>query len=131
MSVFSLQILRPMSPETLVMFVDTSGCGFSLVSVSGTEDPLAVIDVAETLAMVAGEAPDIAGFVIASVRPGGGLLLDDDEIWFEIDLVVEEFGLILYDWLVIGIHGTLSVPREFGLPTRWPMGAPDAATRGQ
>ena len=120
LAVFALQLAHPLSPETLAMFVDASGCATSLVTVSGTVEPGHLVDVAEMLATVLGGRADISGVVLASVRPGGGVLTDDDTLWFEADAALNDGALVLYDWLVIGRGGTRSMREELGVPSRWP-----------
>ena len=120
LAVFALQVSRPPALETLVMFIDSSGCGLSLVTVSDTTRPEQVVDVAETMAMAVADHADVSGLVLASVRPSGGVLADDDTLWFQIDAAVEGQGLVLFDWLVIGRDGTRSMVDELGVPTRWP-----------
>lgn len=123
LSVFTALMTRPLRHETLVMFIDAGGCGRSLVTVGGTTDPFAVVEVAETMAMSAAGNPDISGIVLASVRPGDDARLnddDDDDLWSDADAVVAELGLVLYDWLVIGRDGTISICDDLGLPPRWP-----------
>ncbi len=122
MSVFSIQMTRPLCAETLVMFIDSGGCGSGLVTVSGTTEPLSMIEVAESMALSASGNAHIAGLVIVSVRPGGASLPDDDQLWFEADDLVDDVGLILYDWLIVGRNGCTSISDELGLPSRWPAG---------
>lgn len=122
MAVFSRQMSRPLCDETLVMFLDAKRCGSTLVTVSDTAEPFCVVDVAEAMALCATENAEVEALVIASVRPGGGLLPGDDDLWLEAADVVDLCGLILIDWLVIGRHGTHSPRRELGLPSRWTCG---------
>jgi hypothetical protein len=122
MSVFAAQMSSPLQAETLVMFLDSVGCGSTLVTVTDTDDPFHIVDIAEVMAHTAGSSPDISGIVLASVRPGGGVLPGDDELWLEAADVVDEAGSMLIDWLIIGRDGTIS-PRELlGMPSRWPCG---------
>ena len=121
-AVFAAQMTRPMRAETLVMFLDDVGRGSTLITVTGTDDPFQIVDIAETMALSGSSSPDVSGLVLASVRPGGSVLPGDDELWLEAADVVDELGLILIDWLVIGRDGTVS-PRELlGMPSRWPCG---------
>ena len=120
MQVFSLQLGRPLRHETLVMFVDTDGCGISLVTVSDTVEPHQVVDVAETLAMAVSGQSEVRGLVVVSVRPGGGVLPDDDVLWFEAAAAVNLQDKVLIDWLVVGRAGTRSMTEELGVPSRWP-----------
>ena len=119
LAVFRLAMCHPLSPETLVMFLDNNNCGHELVSVSGTTEPFHVIDVASTMALCAAANEDMSALVLATIRPGGGLLAGDDELWFEAADTVEESGLVLIDWLIIGRGGVHS-PRDYlGIPSRW------------
>ena len=118
--VISRQLARPLTFETVVLFVDSSGCGYSFSRVGGTDQPEMVVSVADTMAMLASGRADISGLVLTSVRPGGGVLPDDDTLWFEADEIVGDHGLVLYDWLVVGRGGTRSLGDELGVPSRWP-----------
>jgi hypothetical protein len=121
-AVFAAQMTRPLRAETLVMFLDDAGRGTTLITVTDTDDPFQIVDIAETMALSGSASPDVSGLVLASVRPGGSVLPGDDELWLEAADVVDELGLILIDWLVIGRDGTVS-PRELlGMPSRWPCG---------
>jgi DNA repair protein RadC len=119
MSVFRLAMCRPLRDETLIMFLDDQLRGHELVSVSDTVDPWQVVDVADTMAFCAGGNEDITALVVASVRPGGGPLPDDEILWYEVADVVEDQGLTLIDWLIIGRDGVHS-PRDYlGIASRW------------
>jgi len=122
MVVFTAQMMRPLRAETLVMFLDDAWRGSSLVTITGTDDPFQIIEIAETMALAGTSSPDVNGLVLASVRPGGSVLPGDDELWLEAADVAEDVGLVLVDWLIIGRDGTHS-PRELlGMPSRWPCG---------
>lgn len=127
LAVFRLAMSDPLTAETLVMFIDHNGCGHDLVSVGGTTEPNHVIDVAETMAMCASVNTDIRGLIMATVRPGDGLVdgdgdgdgEDDDHLWLEAADAVHQTGLVLIEWFVIGRHGVHS-PRELlGVAARW------------
>jgi DNA repair protein RadC len=119
MSVFRFAMCRPLHDETLIMFLDDQSRGHELVSVSDTVDPWQVVDIADTMAFCAAGNADISALVVASVRPGGGPLPDDEHRWYEIAEVIEEQGLTLIDWLIIGRGGVHS-PRDYlGIPSRW------------
>lgn len=119
LTVFGLAMTYPLAHETLTMFLDANHCGHELVSVSGTDEARHVIDVAETMAISASASTEITALVLASVRPGGGILPGDDELWFEAADVVEESGLVLIDWLIIGRGCTQSPRAQLGIPSRW------------
>jgi len=122
MAIFAAQMTKPLRAETLVMYLDDAGRGSTLVTVTGTDDPFQIVEIAETMALSGSSSPDVTGLVLASVRPGGCILPGDDELWLEAADVVDDVGLILVDWLIIGRDGTVS-PRELlGMPSRWPCG---------
>jgi len=122
MVVFTAQLTRPLRFETLVMFLDDAGRGSTLVTVTGTEDPGQIIEIADTMALAGSSSPDVSALVLASVRPGGSCLPGDDDLWLQAADVVGTAGLTLIDWLIIGRNGTHS-PRELlGMPSRWPCG---------
>jgi hypothetical protein len=122
MAVFSLQMSRPLRHEILVMFLDANSRGSTLVTVSDTSDPFCVVDVAEAMALSATDNADVESLVIASVRPGGGMLPGDDDLWLESADTVDQCGLILVDWLIIGRHGVQSPREALGMPSRWTCG---------
>jgi len=122
MAVFAAQMSKPLCAETLVMFLDDAGRGSTLVTITDTDDPFQIVDVAEAMAMAANSNPEVSGLVLATVRPGGGVLPGDDELWLEAADVVDEIGLTLIDWLVIGREGAFS-PRELlRMASRWRCG---------
>jgi len=122
MVVFTAQMTRPLCAETLVMFLDGAWHGSSLVTITGTDDPFQIIEIAETMALSRISSPDVSGFVLASVRPGGSVLPGDDDLWLEAADVVDDVGLTLVDWLIIGRGGTYSPRQLLGMPSRWPCG---------
>ncbi len=122
MAVFDLAISHPLAAETIVMFLDREFRGSCLVTVTETDDPIQVVAIAEAMALSASHEPDITGIVLATVRPGGTMLDDDDDVWFEASDVVESAGLTLIDWLIIGRGGTTSPRQQLGLNSRWPSG---------
>ena len=120
--VFRAQLTRPLRAETLAMFLDDNDCGSTLVTVTDTSDPFQILEVAEAMALAGATSPDVTALVLASVRPGGGPLPGDDDLWLGASDVVGECGLTLVDWFVIGRHGTF-IPREaLGVPSRWSSG---------
>jgi hypothetical protein len=122
LDVFSMQMSRPMCHETLVMFLDGELRGGTLVSVTGTDDPFQIVEIAETMALTAANVPEVSSMVLATVRPGGRMLTGDDELWLQASDAAAESGLDLVDWLIIGRRG-VERPRELlGLPSRWASG---------
>lgn len=106
------------SAETLVLTLDDRRCGVSITNVSGTDDPDAVLGVVDALAESARASLEIAGLVIASVRPSGEFDVTDMARWHEVDQSCRESDIELVEWFVVGT--SISCPRGFcGVPARW------------
>lgn len=104
--------------ETLVLALDDRRCGVSIASVSGTDDPDAVLGVIDALTESARESFDVAGLVVASVRPNGEFEIDDLARWHEADQSCWEADIELVEWFIVGT--SISCPREFcGVAARW------------
>jgi len=108
----------PPSAETLVVLLDAEWRGLSIIHVSDTVEPDAVFDVAELVVALAGRDAEVAGVILASVRPVGSDQLDDVERWLDLDERLSIAGLELIEWYV---HGrSVSLPRAvLGEPARW------------
>jgi hypothetical protein len=106
------------SAETIVLTLDDRRCGVSITSVSGTDDPDAVLGVIDALAESARASLETASLVVASVRPNGAFEIGDLARWHEADRSCAESDIELVDWFVLG--SSISCPREFcGVPARW------------
>lgn len=104
--------------ETIVVLLDHDRCGHSIISVDGTCDADAIIDVAELVLTVAATSAGIGAVILGSVRPAGTDDLDDVERWLELDQCFSSAGIDLVEWYVFG--ATLSRPRVLvGEPDRW------------
>jgi len=122
----------PPRPETIVVLLDDAHRGIAIVSVDGTPDPDQVVAVVECLAIPALVESDLAVMIVASVRPGDGIVDGDGDRWFEMCDVAEHSGAEIVEWFVLGraAHsgtptGAVSCPRDLvGVPPRWPT--PDA-----
>ena len=122
LQVFRAQMSAPPMYETLAMFLDTRLRGSTLVTLAHTADPNDVIDVAQSIASVVSGIVDVSGIVLASVRPDGALCDGDDDRWLEAADLVEDQGVLLVDWFILGQHVT-HCPRELlGMPSRWRCG---------
>jgi hypothetical protein len=106
------------SAETLVLALDDQRCGVSITNVSGTDDPDAVLGVVDALAESARASLEVAGLVVASVRPNGKFEVSDMARWHEADQSCWESNIELVEWFVVG--ASISCPREScGVPARW------------
>jgi hypothetical protein len=118
LSVVRLAMQHPASPETIAVMLDHERRGVSLVVVRGTHHPDDVVDVADRLSALAAGGDRIGGFVLASIRPGGGLDPGDADRWLEMSDGCEQLGLELVEWFVIA--ATVACPRDLlGERPRW------------
>ena len=107
----------PCEPEIVIVLLDDERRGFSIVDVVGADHPDAIRDVAE-LVVYAATPSGPASVVLASIRPGEEVDLDDVERWIDIDDRLASAGVELLEWYVFGRDITL--PREIlGEPSRW------------
>lgn len=118
--VVSMAMHRPLEAETIAFFLDDANRSDTITIVSGTTEPDSVVAVAECMAMVGGQAPQLCGLVLATVRPvGDGLVPGDIDRWLDAEAVAETHGVELIEWFVIG-PGGVACPRELlGEPERW------------
>ena len=119
LSLFGLAISTPLCPETIVVPLDETGIGQSIICVDGTVDDDSIIRVIEMVALACGEH-EFHRLIAATVRPGRGLADDDDQRWMEASWTAETYGCELIEWYVIG--NGVWLPREaLGECERWPV----------
>lgn len=117
--VLRLSVSQPPQPETLAFVLDQHGVGGVITLVSGTVQPDSVLAVAECIARAGEHVPRAAALVLATVRPGGGVLPGDVDRWLEASDLVQARGLVLLEWFVFA-DGYVCCPRDlFGEPERW------------
>ncbi|MFN3255012.1 MAG: hypothetical protein ACE37B_04905 [Ilumatobacter sp.] len=108
----------PPRHETIAVLLDDADRGICVLSVDGTTDQEAVLEVAELLIEASLRLGDVAAVILASVRPGGSDHVDDLERWTELSARFDDGGLELIEWFVIG--RSTSCPRALlGAPPRW------------
>ena len=122
MAVFGTQITRPLAAETLVMFLGDDRRGTQLITVGGTDRREQLVEIVEVMAQAAGRVPEIAGLVLATVRPGGEMVAADTDLWLEAADMAEQCGIELIDWLLVTRHGVVSPREQLGMPSRWQYG---------
>lgn len=119
LGVISLAMSDPLQHETIVFALDDDGRGGTIVVVSDTHDPDDVAPVVTRICRRHQGDPAVCSLVVATVRPDGGLLTDDDRRWIAAEATAEDFGIELVEWFVIGPDGVW-LPRVLaGDPERW------------
>lgn len=134
LATFTLVMSRPPRFETILLLLDDARCGRAIVTVAGTTDPDATLEVVE---FVSSACDDLGSIVVASVRPEAGSVVGgfhgargvpdagdrDVDRWLEMSELTSLAGVELLEWFVIG--GEVSCPRDrLGEPPRWPDRAP-------
>jgi len=130
LGVVLLGVTIPPVAEVVAFLLDDRGCGTGLLlSVTEAHDPDAVVEVAALVACAGaaariGTGRSVSGLVLASVRPDGDVTPDDAERWCRASDAVDEHGLVLLEWFVLGVGG-VRCPRDLtGEPDRWRRDAP-------
>ncbi len=104
LSMLSLMIDAPMRSETVVMLLDHEHRGISLLVVSRTVPFDSLFDVLDVV--IQSQHPELGAIVVATIRPPapGVPDLDEDDVdrWLEACEMVEDAGLELLEWFVIG-----------------------------
>jgi hypothetical protein len=96
-----------------------------VVVVDGTDEPDAVLDVVERVAGSIAASGHPGCLVLATVRPGGGVLDGDDGRWLEASELADDVGVDLLEWFVIGgdrpsVAANAVCPRDLlGEAPRW------------
>lgn len=120
LGVVNLARSRPAACETIVVVLDADRCGRSIVVVEHTSEPNSFVEVVERLAWIAAAQLPSPGLVVASVRPGGGVVDGDDCRWLEASDAAESVGVELVEWFVIGDGAAPVCPRDLlADPPRW------------
>jgi hypothetical protein len=125
LAVVDLAMRRPLRHETIALVLDGDRRGRTVVVVDGTDEPDAVLDVVERVAGSIAASGRPGCLVLATVRPGGGLLDGDDDRWLEASELADDVGVDLLEWFVISgdrpstaAHATC--PRDLlGEAPRW------------
>jgi hypothetical protein len=124
LSTLLMALHRPLRAETIVLVLDESRRGRTIVVVTGTHDPDSVIEVVECLTQGM-EYP--GAIVVGSVRPEAPDAPDaapdpaacgDVDRWLEMSEIASLVGVELLEWFVIG--RSVRCPRdELGEAPRW------------
>ena len=119
-ALLDLLITAPLRSETIVLLLDHERRGLGVLMVGGTVPFDAVFDVLDLI--LSFERDDIGSVIVASVRPptDGVHDLDERDIdrWIECSAMLEDAGIELVEWFVVG-HD-VQCPRDLlGEPPRW------------
>jgi hypothetical protein len=111
-------VRTPFRSESVVVLLDDARCGLAVVVVTGTDDPDAVVEIAERLFDPGVAGGSVGAVVVASVRPDGSAELADADRWIDLTELADQSGVELLEWYVLG-RG-VSRPRELvNEPPRW------------
>jgi hypothetical protein len=112
-------ISRPLRDETVAFLLDDAGHGRTIFVVAGTDRPESVLDVVEHLAAAGRISGLLSALVLASVRPGGGIVPGDIDRWFDASEIAQDHGVQLLEWFIYGPQG-FTCPRDLlGEAERW------------
>ena len=119
-SVLGLIVADPVRTETVVLLLDHERRGIGVLVVSGTVPLDSIFDVLDVITSI--ELDELDGVVVASVRlPVPGIDdLDECDVdrWLECSSMLEDAGIELVEWFVIGRD--VQCPRDLvGEPPRW------------
>lgn len=115
-------VSTPLGHETIVVFLDHLRRGISVMVVSGTIPFDSLFDVIDVVVDVGHEIDDVGAVVVYTVRPPVPGVADLDEAdvdrWLEASAMLDEAGIELLEWFVVG--ASVTSPRDqLGEPPRW------------
>ncbi|CAB4578590.1 MAG: hypothetical protein F2534_14940 [Actinobacteria bacterium] len=117
LSLIALVIHRPLVHETVVIALDHSSRG-SVITVVGHGPHHDLCDTLDTFGAVA-DLEGAAGLVVATVRPHDAIRPGDIDDWLDASALADSWGLVLFEWFVVGPFGA-ECPRDLiGEPERW------------
>jgi hypothetical protein len=120
--VLDMVVSRPLRHETIVLFLDELRRGISIMVVSGTVPFDALFDVIDAVVDHGVELEELGAVVLFTVRPPVAGVADLDELdadrWLEASAMLDDAGIDLLEWFVVG--ASVTSPRDqLGEPPRW------------
>lgn len=115
-----LAIEGPAEPEILAFMLDDHGMGGLVLAFTNTESPDTMLHIVDVMSLAAEGLEEVTSLVVASVRPGGGIVPGDLDRWLEASTLCAERSLQLTEWFVIGDMGPVCPRDLLGEPPRWP-----------
>jgi hypothetical protein len=117
-SMVSVLMSRPPRFETIVIPLDDQRRGLSVVVVAGTVEPDSFFDILDIVGLAAAGSDEVAGLVVATVRPHGGVDDRDVDRWLEGSALLGDRGIELVEWFIVGEE--ICCPRDLlGERPRW------------
>jgi hypothetical protein len=99
-AVFSQGLSRPVTPEVLLIARNSQQQMLMMLVVTDTVEPDHVIEVLQSILQVSvGTA--VESVVLASMRPGMPVCIDDALIWWSLQDLADSYGIALADWFVL------------------------------
>ncbi|TDT17576.1 hypothetical protein BDK89_3187 [Ilumatobacter fluminis] len=119
LSLFRRALAVPRRHETVIVLLDDRRCGFSIVTVDGTDEPDHVLGAIECFTHPPLVENGLDALLVATDRTAdGGTEPGDADRWFEMCDLTDQAGVELVEWFVFG--RTISCPRDLvGAPPRW------------
>jgi len=119
-SMLALVMTEPQQCETIVLLLDHERRGLGVLVVSGTVAFDSIFDVLD--AITSRELDRLGSVVVASIRvpENGRDDLDERDVdrWLECSSMLEDAGIELVEWFVVG--RSVHCPRDLmGEPPRW------------
>ncbi len=115
-------VSTPLRHETIVVFLDHQRRGISILTVGGTIPFDSLFDVIDVIIDVGIEIEQLGAVVLYTVRPPTVGVPDLDELdvdrWLEASAMLDDAGIELVEWFVVG--ALVTSPRDLlGEPPRW------------
>ncbi len=113
-------VADPPQSAVIVLLVRCDHSVEGVVEVSGIQRAEQVLDVLDCV--LAAASTRVEGVIVASIRPDGGIVAADCDLWHDVEETVVDAGLRLIDWYVFGRLSIVNVGELIG-------GSRDAALR--
>lgn len=122
LAVLDMVVSTPLRHETIVVFLDQQRRGISILVVSGTIAFDSLFDVLDVVIDVGIEIDELGAVVLYTVRPPTAGVADldgrDVDRWLEASAMLDDAGIELLEWFVVG--ALVTSPRDqLGEPPRW------------
>lgn len=132
--VLDMVVSRPLRHETIVLFLDQQRRGITFMVVSGTIAFDSLFDVIDVIVDQGVEFDELGAVVLFTVRPPVPGVADLHELdvdrWLEASAMLDDAGIELLEWFVVG--ASITSPRDLlGEPPRWTGSVAGQVRRGR